>query len=206
MPYEGFNPDSLLASNRNATSKIISKLPTPTNNYVVSAISTANRPDSPSKKIMINMAVSPSLNSQQTKTKPTPLSLSNSHMLLTTHQSTTGVTTGNNTAGTKSAFSVVVPPASSSSVKIPTEDGEIVNRNVFKDASGTTIDVLHSINNSNNQLRMVTTSELLNTNNLHWKQTSSVSETLTTALQNSCTSTSGRYRLIERSHMYALLI
>lgn len=191
LPYEGFNPDSLLASSKNATSKIFSKLPTPTNNYMVSAISTANRPESPSKKKVINMAVSPaSLSAQQQKTKSVPLSLPNSHMLLTTHQSTTtGASTGsNNASGTKSAFSVVVPPASSN-VKVPTEDGELlVNRNAFlKDASGTTIDVLHSINNSNNQFR--TTSELLNTNNLHWKQTSS--ETVATTLQNNYNNTSG---------------
>ena len=204
LPYEGFNPDSLLASSKNATSKMFSKLSTPTNNYMVSAISTANKPDSPSKKKMINMAVSPaSLNNQQQKTKPVPLSLPNSHMLLTTHQSTTsGATTGNNASGTKSAFSVVVPPVSSSSVKVPTEDGEIVRNMFLKDSSGSTIDALHSLNNSNNQFR--TTSELLNTNNLHWKQTSSLSEAVTTALQNSYNNTSGE--LFERSLMYALII
>lgn len=193
LPYEGFNPDSLLASNRTTTTKIMSKLPTPTNNYVVSAMPTAaNRPDSPSKKKMINMTVPPtSLNSQQPKTKPAPLSLSNSHVLLSSHQSTVGATTGNNSSGTKSAFSVVVPPTSTSCGKIPTEDGEmIINRNMFlKDTSGT-IDVLHSINNSNNQFRVVATSEP-STNNLHWKQTSSISEAVTAALQNSCTNTSG---------------
>lgn len=194
IPYEGFNPDSLLASNRTTTSKIISKLPTPTNNYVVSAMSTANRPDSPTKKKMINMAVPPvSLNNQQPKTKPAPLSLSNSHVLLTSHQSTVGATTGNNTSGTKSAFSVVVPPTSTSCGKIPVEDGEmLINRNMFlKDASGTAIDVLHSINNSNNQFRVVTTSEP-STNNIHWKQTSSISEAVTVALQNSYTNATGR--------------
>ena len=190
LPYDGFNPDSLLASNRTTTTKITSKLPTPTNNYVVSAMQAANRPDSPNKKKMINMTVPPaSLNNQQPKTKPAPLSLSNSHVLLSSHQSTT---TGNNSSGAKSAFSVVVPPTSTSCGKIPTEDGEmIINRNMFlKDASGTTIDVLHSINNSNNQFRVVATSEP-STNNLHWKQTSSISEAVTAAIQNSCTNTSG---------------
>ena len=195
MSYEGFNPDSLLASSRNATTKIISKLPAPTNNnYVVPAISTANRPESPSKK-KINMTMPPaSLNNQQPKTKPVPLPLSNSHVLLTTHQSTTGVTTGNGSSSTRSAFSVVLPPASSSNVKISAEDGEmVINRNnmFLKDTSGTTIDVLHSINNSNNQFRVVTTSELLGTNNLHWKQSPSISDAVSSALQNS-TNTSGK--------------
>jgi len=198
MPYEGFNPDTLLTpASRNAcSSKPLPKFTSPPNNYVVPAISAASRPDSPSKKKMINMTMSPaSLNNQQPKTKPAPLSLSNSHMLLTTHQSTSGVTTGNSSSGTKSAFSVVLPPASSSNVKVPVEDGDmIVSRNMYlKDGSNATIDVLHSINNSNNQFRVVTTTELLNTNNLHWKQTSSVSEPVTTALQNSyTTNTSGK--------------
>lgn len=193
MSYESaFNPDSLLTSS-SRNSKIISKLPTPTNNYAVPAISSASRPDSPNKKKMITPA---SMNSQQqqTKTKPVPLSLSNSHMLLTTHHSTSGPTTGNNSSGTKSAFSVVVPSSSSSSpnVKVPAEDGDvIVNKNMFlKDGS---VDVLHSINNSNNQFRVVTTTELLGTNNLHLKQASSLSETVTSGLQNSYTNTSGRH-------------
>ena len=191
VPYDGFNPDSLLTSNKNSTLKTFSKLSTPTNNYLVSAISTASRPDSPTKKKVMNMAVAPvSLSSQQQKTKPLS---TNSHMLSTMHQSTTsGITTGNTSTGTKSAFSVVLPPASSSTVKLPSEDGEmVINRNMFlKDASGATIDVLHSINNSNNQFRVVTTAELLSTNNLHWKQTS-LPETVTSALQNSLNSTSG---------------
>lgn len=195
MPYEGFNPDALLApASRNACgSKSLSKFSTPVNNYVVPTISAANRPDSPNKKKMINMVMPPaSLNSQQSKSKPASLSLSNSHMLLTTHQSTSGVTTGNNSSGTKSAFSVVVPPASSSNVKVPAEDGDtIISRNMYlKDGSNATIDVLHSINNSNNQFR--TTTELLSSNNLHWKQTSSVSESVTNSLQNSYTNTSGK--------------
>ena len=205
LPYDGFNPDSLLASSKNATLKTFSKLSTPTNNYMVSAISTASRPDSPTKKKVMNMAVAPvSLNSQQQKTKPVSLS-TNSHMLSTMHQSTTsGITTGNTSTGTKSAFSVVLPPASTSNVKVSSEDGEmVINRNMFlKDASGATIDVLHSINNSNNQFRVVTTAELLSTNNLHWKQTS-LPETVTSTLQNSFSSTSGE--LYVRSPMYAIL-
>ena len=70
--------------------------------------------------------------------------------------------------------------------------------------SGTAIDVFHSINNSNNQFRVVTSSELLNTNNLHWKQTS-IAETVTTALQNSFANTLSKFFLKEASCMHFVI-
>ena len=94
----------------------------------------------------------------------------------------------------KSAFSVVMPSTSTNApVKILADDGDLVGgRNkLMKDSGGSTIDVLHAVNNSNNQMKIITNSELVNSaNNLHWKQLPQVSSTLQNNSSNSSISSS----------------
>jgi len=157
-----------------------SSAPAISNNYTVPVASIA-RPESPNKKNFINM-VSPSTLNSQIKAKSSPLPLPNSHMLLPA----SGANVGSNV---KSAFSVVIPSTSSNApVKILAEDGDlVVGRNkVMKDSGGGTIDVHHAVNNSNNQMKTVTNSELVSTvNNLHWKQPPPVPSTLQNNSSNS---------------------
>jgi len=155
-----------------------SSAPTISNNYTVSIA----RPESPNKKNFINM-VSPSTLNSQIKAKSSPLPLPNSHMLLPA----SGANVGSNV---KSAFSVVMPSTSSNApIKILAEDGDlVVGRNkVMKDpGGGGNIDVHHTVNNSNNQMKTVTNSELVSTaNNLHWKQPPQVPSTLQNNSSNS---------------------
>jgi len=95
-----------------------------------------------------------------------------------------------NVGGTnKSAFSVVMPSTSSSApVKILAEDGDLIvgRSKLMKDSGGGTVDVLHTVNNSNNQIKPIMNSELGSTaNNLHWKQPALAPSTLQNSTSNS---------------------